>query len=91
MMSNPDVELGQDTLELHPDAAREWRKARYEELGFDAAEATALSIATQAEYTGKGTDEDPKKEWHQPLSWQKVDKALKNGCTREMALRIFLA
>lgn len=91
MMSNPDVELEQDTLELHPDAAREWRKARYEELGFNADEAGALAIATQAEYTGKGTEKDPRKEWRQPLSWQKVDKALKNGCTREMALQIFLA
>jgi hypothetical protein len=91
MMADSPTDVQQDTPELSPDAATEWRRARFEELGFNAEEAVGLSKAKQVEYTGAGTEKDPRKEWQQPLSWQKVDKALKNGCTREMALQIFLA
>lgn len=88
-MSNPDVEVEQG-LEGSPDEAQEWRRARFEELGFTGPEALALANAKQVEYTGKGTDKEPRKEWHQPLSWKKVQKTLESGCSREMALQIFI-
>jgi hypothetical protein len=80
----------QDVLEQSPDAAREWRVARFSELGFAIYEAEALANAKQAEYTGKGTDKDPRKEWNQPLDWKKVKAALDAGCDPTIALDIFL-
>lgn len=68
----------------------EWRKARYEEMGFTTGESQALANAKVVEYTGKGTDKDPKKEWPHPLHWEKVKAALDAGCTKEMALQIFV-
>lgn len=90
-MSNPDVEVEQDTLELHTDAALEWRRAQYEEMGFSAQEALVLARSTQVEWTGAGTEKDPKKQWNPPLDWKKVKKALDAGCTPAQALEIFVS
>lgn len=80
----------QEALTKNPDAAREWRVAQYQELGFSAQESEALADAKQYEYTGAGTEKNPKKEWSQPLDWKKVKGALDAGCSQTMALDIFL-
>jgi hypothetical protein len=67
----------------------EWRKARYEEMGFNCQQAAKLADSKQVEYTGGKTSNDKKVEWQIPLSWQKVQKALDGGCTHEMAIEIF--
>ena len=70
--------------------AFEWRRERYEEMGFGESEAIALANSTQASYTG-GKDKNSRKiEWNLPLDWQKVKKALDAGCSKAQALEIFL-
>lgn len=90
MMAKTPQEVEHSTLSESPDAAREWRVARYEEMGFSASESQALANAKQSEYTGKGTEKDPKKEWRQPLDWKRVKAALDAGCDPTTALDIFL-
>ena len=90
MMAKSPQELEQDQLSTNPDAAREWRVARYEEMGFSDSESQALANAKQIEYTGSGTKANPKKEWSQPLDWKKVKAALDAGCDQTTALDIFL-
>ncbi len=85
-MSTSDVQQG--TAETESEAYK-WRVAQYEELGFSESESVALAKSTQAEYTGAGTEKSPKKEWHQPLDWKKVKRALDGGCSKELALQIF--
>jgi hypothetical protein len=80
----------QDVLEKNPDAAREWRVARFSELGFAMQESEALADAKQIEYTGAGTEANPRKEWSQPLDWKKVKSALDAGCDETTAWDIFL-
>lgn len=92
-MATPDVH--QDTLIESPDAAREWRAAQYEEMGFARSEANALAKALQKEVTGgkldeRGNEISPKLEWTIPLSWKKVKAALDAGCDHATALEIFL-
>lgn len=90
-MTNPPSSTEQDTLALHPDAALEWRRSQYEEMGFEAHEAMSLAKSTQVEWTGAGTEKDPKKQWNPPLDWKKVKKALDAGCTPAQALEIFIS
>jgi hypothetical protein len=86
MMSASQPEV-QEPLELHPDAAREWRKAQYEEMGFSESEALALAKAVMIDVTG---DNKNKLEWKLPLDWKTVKKALSAGCDHKTALEIFL-
>jgi hypothetical protein len=88
MADSTPVEQG--VLEQSPDAAREWRVARFGEMGFTVQESEALADAKQVEYTGLGTEENPRKAWTQPLSWLRVKAALDAGCDSTMALDIFL-
>lgn len=68
----------------------EWRRARYEEMGFNESESVALANSKQTEYTG-GKDKNSKRlEWTVPLSWAKVQTALDNGCSQALALEIFV-
>lgn len=70
--------------------AFEWRRERYEEMGFNEPEAIALASSTVTETTG-GKDKNSKKlTWQTPLHWGKVKKALDGGCTHGQALEIFL-
>lgn len=72
------------------DETFEWRRARYEEMGFGGSESIALAKSQQTAYTG-GKDQNTRKvEWKVPLSWMKVQKALESGCTHKLALEIFL-
>lgn len=72
----------------------DWRCERFEELGFSKNEARALANSKQIEYTGGKVDtkghKSEKVEWTTPLNWIKVQTALKNGCTPELALEIFV-
>lgn len=81
--SPPEVQ----ELEQHTDAAREWRCARYEEMGFTPSESLALAVAIQTGYTGT---KDARLKWETPLDWKKVKAALDSGCTQVQALEIFL-
>jgi hypothetical protein len=69
--------------------AFEWRRERYEEMGFSGPEAIALASSTEVAFTG-GKDNTKRLEWRTPLSWQKVKTALDNGCSKTQALEIFL-
>jgi hypothetical protein len=67
-----------------------WRKARFEELGFSEGEANALAQSKEVSYTGGRNKNERKLEWETPLHFEKVKKALDNGCTHYQALQIFV-
>lgn len=68
----------------------EWRRQQYERMGFNGPEAIALANSIQINYTGGKTKNEKKLEWKTPLSWQKVEKALNDGCDKTTALDIFV-
>ena len=55
----------------------------FEALGFSKEEAEQLSAARYTTYIGE-------KGYDFPLSWHKVKKALDAGCSKEIALQIFI-
>jgi hypothetical protein len=70
--------------------AFEWRRERYEEMGFNEAQAVSLAGSTETSTTG-GKDKNSKKlTWHTPLHWSKVKEALDQGCTHDLAIQIFV-
>jgi hypothetical protein len=67
-----------------------WRCERYEELGFNAAQAVSLANSKVTSTTG-GKDKSTKKvTWQTPLHWNKVKEALDKGCSHDLAIQIFV-
>ena len=67
----------------------EWRRERYEEMGFNEPQAIALANAKEIGKTG-GKDKNSKVlTWETPLHWSKVKAALDKGCSHDLAVQIF--
>jgi hypothetical protein len=62
-----------------------WRVERYVELGFTKMDAHLLASSTEQEKDSQG------RTWSRALNWHKVAAALYDGCSLELALRIFAA
>lgn len=90
MGSNTDVvEQAQGVQTSSEGVAFEWRRERYEELGFNSNEAIALASSKSLSTTG-GKDNAKKLTWSVPLHWGRVKKALDAGATHTQVLEIFV-
>lgn len=69
------------------DIPHQHRFDRYVELGFTEYQAELLAQARTVEWAkdNKGVS----RKWTQPLNWQRVAKALDQGCSHELAVEVF--